>query len=237
MFSAGNLKWGETTLGEPSGTITWSADFVDDLTIASSFNESQITAALDAAFEAWENVAAIDFQEVSSGADVTVVAGALSPGVAGTASYSYTGGGPIAEITSGEVTFASGLTWSPYGGSGGVDFYAVALHEIGHILGLGHVDDETQIMHDVIFADDLGQGDIDGAQYLYGTDAGDPPPSDPPATPMSPTVGVTSGDGGGGAGAGDRASCWSSGPGDQRLHRRCGCRGCTGRGSCGAFGR
>ena len=34
MYNAGNVKWGETTLGEPSGTITWSADFVDDLIIA-----------------------------------------------------------------------------------------------------------------------------------------------------------------------------------------------------------
>ncbi|NNE79966.1 MAG: matrixin family metalloprotease [Silicimonas sp.] len=201
MYNAGNVKWGETTLGEPSGTITWSADFVDDLNIASSFTDSQITSALGSAFNAWENVAAVDFQMVSSGADLNVLAGALGSGVAGTASYSYSGGGPIAEITSGEITFASGLTWSPYGGSGGVDFYAVALHEIGHILGLGHVNDVTEIMNPVVHADDLGDGDIDGVQYLYGTDAGDPPPN--PPTPLPPTGGVTSGgDDGGGGGAG-----------------------------------
>jgi len=199
MFNAGNVKWGEATIGEPSGTITWSADFVDDLNIASSFSASQITSALSSAFDAWENVAAVDFAMVSSGGAVNVVAGALGGGVAGTANYSYSGS-PIGEISSGDVTFNSNLTWSPYGGSGGVDFHAVALHEIGHILGLGHVNDVTEIMNPTIYADELGDGDIDGAQYLYGTDAGDPPPG--PSDPPGGTGGTSGGDGGGGGGGG-----------------------------------
>ena len=87
-----------------------------------------------------------------------------------------------------------------YGG-GALDFFAVALHEIGHILGLNHVNDTSEIMNPYISTDELGDGDISGVQYLYGSGgaevlpAEDPPAEDPPGdTPPS--------DDGGGGGAG-----------------------------------
>ena len=69
-YSAGDTKWGDPVLGEPSGIITWSETVVDDLTIGSGYSTGQIDAALLAAFDAWESVASIDFQMVSSGADL-----------------------------------------------------------------------------------------------------------------------------------------------------------------------
>lgn len=45
---------------------------------------------------------------------------------------------------------------------------AVVLHELGHLLGLGHVDDETQLMHDRLSAEvvELQRGDLAGLAAL-----------------------------------------------------------------------
>ena len=171
-YSAGNLKWGEPALGQPSGQITWSADLFDELLIESGTSEPQFSAALQAAFDAWESVASVDFQMVSTGADVNLFVDDIG-GAAGQAYYTYVDRGTIDVIQGGTISFSSDLTWSPYGDGGGVDFYAVALHEIGHMIGLNHVSDRTEIMNSVIYADDLGDGDIAGAQFLYGRDPGD----------------------------------------------------------------
>ena len=175
-YNAGDLKWGDTTLGTPSGTITWSVDYGDALNFAPGYSQADFDAALISAFDAWENVASIDFQMVPFGDPADVVVGAASlGGAAGIAEYTFDGNPGLSEIFSGTVTFNSDLTWTPYGQPGGVDFFAVALHEIGHIIGLGHVNDTSEIMNPVIYADDLGSGDIAGAQFLYGRDPGDVP--------------------------------------------------------------
>lgn len=207
-YSAGDVKWGEPTLGTSSGTVTWAADYTDGLTMAAGFDSADFDTALSDAFNAWEVVASVDFEMVSWGSepDITLATGALSGGAAGTAQITFGGNAGLSEIFSGAITFADNLTWSPYGGSGGVDFYAVALHEIGHVIGLEHVDDRSEIMNPVIFADNLGDGDIAGAQFLYGTDSGDaetPPvsaPDDPAPEPLA--VEATGGDGGGGGAIG-----------------------------------
>lgn len=201
-YNVNDLKWGEQTLGTPSGTITWSADYVSGLTYNSSlFSPADFDAALMAAFDTWESVASLDFQMVASASesDVDILSGNIG-GAAGVAQYSYTGNPGLSTILDGSITFSSSIPWSPFGESGGNDFYAVALHEIGHIIGLGHVNDPTEIMNPVISTDELGTGDIAGAQYLYGRDAGDAPepPGEGPEAPVS--AGLSGGDGGGGGG-------------------------------------
>lgn len=194
-YQTADIKWGDPVYGQPSGTVTWSADYVSELGIAAGFNSTDINAALSAAFDRWESVAAIDFQYVATGGDVTVIAGSLGA-AAGTAYYTFGSNPGLSEIFSGEITFNSDLTWSPYGGSGGVDFHAVALHEIGHIIGLDHVNDVSEIMNPVIYGDDLGDGDIAGARFIYGTDSGDTP-----SAPNSPGLSTGGGSGSSGGGA------------------------------------
>ncbi|NND21252.1 MAG: matrixin family metalloprotease [Silicimonas sp.] len=203
-FSAGDVKWGTPTLGTPSGVVTWSADYVSGLMFGGSSTAGDFDAALSAAFDTWENVASIDFQQVSAGssADVTVGSVSLGSSVAGQASYSFGANPGLSEIFSGSVTFNADMNWSPTGGAGTVDFFAVALHEIGHIIGLGHVNDVSEIMNPVVAVDVLGAGDIAGAQYLYGRDSGDPATPSGEPNQATPSPGVSSSDGGGGGGAG-----------------------------------
>ena len=50
------------------------------------------------------------------------------------------------------------------------EFVQTALHEIGHAVGLDHVNDPSQIMNPFVVdgVDQLADGDIAGLQYLYG---------------------------------------------------------------------
>ena len=47
-------------------------------------------------------------------------------------------------------------------------FYAVALHEAGHVLGLGHTTDETSVMHPTALNSVLNSNDILELKALYG---------------------------------------------------------------------
>lgn len=195
MFELLEVKWGEPTYGTPSGTVTWSGDLGGDLILASGTSDADIDAALQSALTAWEGVAAVDFLEVDSGGDFSIGVAPYEGNIAGVASYGPNLAG-LNSLVSGSITFNSNMVWDDYG-DGGTDFYAVALHELGHILGLAHPDDPTQIMNATIFADDLGDGDIAGAQFIYGLDEGDVPVDAPP--PEEAADGGGGGGGGGGA--------------------------------------
>lgn len=80
--------------------------------------------------------------------------------------------------TEGDIVFNSAHTWDSYRGNaraGSVDIQRVALHELGHLLGLDHPDEAGQtpspapIMNSRIGnRDTLAADDITGAQKLYG---------------------------------------------------------------------
>ena len=82
------------------------------------------------------------------------------------------------------LVFNDFYTWEVFHGPVGettIDFHRVALHELGHFLGLGHETTNPAIMQPVISdLDELQQDDIDGAQSLYATT---PPPPSPILAP------------------------------------------------------
>lgn len=91
-----------------------------------------------------------------------VLAHAYQPG-----NETYFGaGGNIA----GDVHFDNANAWSDGGGNGTIDFYTVALHELGHALGLAH----STVAGSVMEATYAGQrrtltaDDIAGIQAIYG---------------------------------------------------------------------
>jgi len=79
-------------------------------------------------------------------------------------------------FTETDIVFNTGITWNSYRGPlrrDVMDLRRVALHELGHVIGLDHPDQHgiivAAIMNSVISnIDDLTASDIDGAQFLYG---------------------------------------------------------------------
>ena len=203
------LKWGPTTLGTGSGQIGWAMD-LSGLETASGYSIADYENEVVEAFERWEDVSDVDFGMVDvSDADVVFQVGSLDAG-AGLASISFVNRGDVDQILSGTITMDADRTWTPEGQPGGSDFFAVALHEVGHVLGLAHIDDSSQIMNATIRVDDLGDLDIDAVQELYGDadvpDSGDAIAFDDEGTDETSESGDTSEveasaeDGGGGGG-------------------------------------
>ena len=85
------------------------------------------------------------------------------------------------EAVDSDVIFNSNRQWGLYRGnlSGTVDFERVAIHEFGHVLGLGHPDDHGQSVNAIMNAnisniDTIQADDIAGAVAIYGGTARPP---------------------------------------------------------------
>lgn len=126
------------------------------------------------AFAQWASYADIAFQRVASTATANIDFTDQSiDGLGrtlGYASYSYIG----QSMQGATVTFDRDESWHSSGqkvvSNGGADFFVVALHEIGHALGLGHEDDVQSVMSSFInpALANLTASDIAGIRALYG---------------------------------------------------------------------
>ena len=200
-FSLEGAKWGSPELGTAGGTVTWAVD--------NNISQAELQS-INAAFAEWSEVANIQFQQVAStvDSDIDFANSALdgAGNVLGVTGFSYSGG----QLQSADIKFDSGDNLS------GSEFFLVAIHEIGHAIGIGHFNDDPAVMNSTanFSLDGLAQSDIDGIVALYGantTDMADagmgitPPDTATPdngtgdtgATPETPTRGAGNGGCGG----------------------------------------
>ena len=97
-----------------------------------------------------------------------------------------------------DTLFNTAFTWNSYDGptrSGVVDLQRVAIHELGHNLGLDHPDEAGQFVTAIMNShvsgqDSLATDDIDGVQALYG------PPGVPANDNFANAIAVTLGSSG-----------------------------------------
>jgi len=196
-FSLEGAKWGSPELGTAGGTVTWA---VDD-----SISQAELQS-INAAFAEWSEVANIQFQAVASTADADIdfsnsaLDGAGN--VLGVTGFSYSGG----QLQSADIKFDSGDNLS------GSEFFLVAIHEIGHAIGIGHFNDDPAVMNSTanFSLTGLAQSDIDGIVALYGantidmsdTGTGVTPPDTAGDTPAAPDTSTADAGNGGAGGCG-----------------------------------
>ncbi len=81
-------------------------------------------------------------------------------------------------INDADIVFREDEIWDIYDGTlrfDAIDFQRVALHELGHALGLNHETTNNAIMQPLISdLDTLSQDDINGVTFLYGGEGGSP---------------------------------------------------------------
>lgn len=183
-YALTDFKWGSSLLGTVGGKVTWSfavANYAGGYQYDAQISHADYQADIRRAFDAWEKVAGIDFVETADSSSVGIrlgwdaIDGASK--VVGEARYqgvsdsNFNAGAPRYSITKAEIRFDTAETWStgtatPFNS---VSFFSVALHEIGHAIGLDHSTDLSTIMYPMNQNQQvLGSGDIQGITAIYG---------------------------------------------------------------------
>ncbi|XP_056417530.1 stromelysin-1-like isoform X1 [Hyla sarda] len=160
---------------------------------------SEVDYAIAQAFRLWSEVTPLNFRQTYSGeADIMISFGYRNhgdffpfDGPSGILAHAFAPGNEIG----GDVHFDEEETWTL--GRQDTNIFLVALHELGHSLGLEHSRSEQAIMYPMLletsFVDPtkfkLFKDDIEGIQALYGTRKTNVPKPYPPVNPPPrPTI-------------------------------------------------
>jgi len=129
------------------------------------------------AFATWSSYANVTFRQTASTAVANIVfSDSYIDGlnsVLGRTSYSYSG----QKLNAARVNFDSSEDWHTSGSTvisdSEIKLYTVALHEIGHAIGMDHYNDTPAVMNSYIDRSVTGltASDIAGIQALYGASA------------------------------------------------------------------
>lgn len=110
-------------------------------------------------------------------------------GPSGVLAHTFYPAPPNPEPIAGDMHFNDSESW--HIGSD-TDVFSVALHELGHSLGLGHSDDPSDVMYPYYkMVTALNSGDIAAVQTLYASGPAAPPVTTPPPPVTTPAPAPT----------------------------------------------
>ncbi|HSK65491.1 MAG TPA: matrixin family metalloprotease, partial [Anaerolineales bacterium] len=190
-FALDGRKWGSSTPSTPGGTVTYSfmgnglnlsaepnsSGYGSSVAISSlpGFQACFITD-IQNAFAAWQAVASIQFVQVNDSGSAFNASGATGDirigahtfdGPSGVLAHAYYPP-PNGASAAGDMHFDRQENWTC--NTSGIDIGVVALHEIGHSLGLDHEHNTLAVMNPYYNPGLAGlqSDDINGAAAIYG---------------------------------------------------------------------
>ncbi|CAL5037786.1 unnamed protein product [Urochloa decumbens] len=149
-------------------------------TRATSIDRATLSGVFARAFARWSEATTLNFTEVSSARDADITIGFYAgdhgdgeafDGPLGTLAHAFSPTDGRFHLDAAEAWVAGGDV-SRASSDVAVDLESVAVHEIGHLLGLGHSSESGAIMYPTITSRtrkvDLASDDVVGIQSLYG---------------------------------------------------------------------
>ena len=176
-FALEDFKWGGFPYGTPGGTVTWG--FAGTSLSNPALEEPGFYDApgavdlIEEAFLEWALAGDISFAQAAEGEAIDILFDATTlDGVGGTLAEANVSFNTLTgEINTASITFDTADDFD-FGDGSGASFFLVALHEIGHTIGLAHVDDLPTVMNSTSESfssfDGLTEHDIAGAEFIYG---------------------------------------------------------------------